>query len=679
MPLNTLNPGPAVDVLHGVTVIDPYRWLEDRQNPAVQEWILRHNDIHDRYFANMPGLDLLQARVAKHLNVQVVDQFAEVGTFQFSRRREKNEEQGRIYAKDISTGTERILVDLSAQGPFASAGIHQISKDGSLLAYEVRFGGGDTKQISILNVVSGEKLPDQLPKGYARGFAFASNLSGFYYSHEISGDTEGHAVRFHRFGESLHQDRVVFSMPRDSSSALALLADDENLGMIYRHSDGAETVADFYLSPRIRDTEVHLIFEGKPKSYIPYLTQGRIFVITNDSPIHNRIVEFTRSGTVAREIVPVGPSDIQQFAFVGDGVYVRYLFQRQSSIRGWTLTGDSLGNIDLPVHCSARLLPAFRSRTNSVFYSIESFSEPPTILQYMAGTDESLQWSEGAFPRNPKNTEIREVSYRSKDGMQIPMLLVSRSILPPARPQAVIMTSYGGFGVSVAPQFSVLVSIMLDLGAVFALPSIRGGSEFGKSWHEAARGRSRQTAIDDFIAAAKWLQTERITTPEQLAIFGGSNSGLLVAAAMTQSPDLFRCVLCIAPLLDMVRYEQFDDSSKWRHEYGTSKDRQDFHALYSYSPYHNVKVDENYPSAMFVTGDQDDRCNPAHVRKMVARLEDCDVRTNPLLVDYSLERGHSPVLPLSIRLEALARRLAFLCRALGMVIPEEVDDGSDRY
>jgi prolyl oligopeptidase len=221
------------------------------------------------------------------------------------------------------------------------------------------------------------------------------------------------------------------------------------------------------------------------------------------------------------------------------------------------------------------------------------------------------------------------------------------------------------------PRFSVLVTVMLELGCVFALPSLRGGSEFGREWHEAARRRKRQVAYDDFISAAEWLCSRGISQPERMAIFGGSNSGLLVAAAMTQRPDLFRAVLCIAPILDMIRFEQFGDARKWREEYGTVTDAGDFHSLHAYSPYHHVSENVNYPSTLFVTGDKDRQCDPAHVRKMAGLLQDRGVQTNPILVDYSVERGHTPALPLSVRIDALARRVAFLCHELKITVLDE--------
>jgi prolyl oligopeptidase len=218
------------------------------------------------------------------------------------------------------------------------------------------------------------------------------------------------------------------------------------------------------------------------------------------------------------------------------------------------------------------------------------------------------------------------------------------------------------------PQFSVFVAVMLALGAVFAIPSIRGGSEFGKEWYEAARSKNRQVAFDDFIAGAQWLCDQQITTHEQLAIFGGSNSGLLVGVAMTQRPDLFRAVLCIAPLLDMVRYERFDEARKWRFEYGTVEERDEFASLYAYSPYHHVQEALNYPATLFVAGDKDTRCNPAHVRKMAALLQGRSAQSSAILVDYTSERGHSATLPLNVRIDALTRRVAFVCSELGILV-----------
>jgi prolyl oligopeptidase len=234
--------------------------------------------------------------------------------------------------------------------------------------------------------------------------------------------------------------------------------------------------------------------------------------------------------------------------------------------------------------------------------------------------------------------------------------------------RVVLMTSYGGFGVSQTPKYSPLVEIMLGLDVVVTIPHIRGGGEFGEEWHTAGRRRQRQISFDDFISGAEWLCKGGITAPRKLGIYGGSNAGLLVAAVMTQRPDLMQAVLCIAPLLDMIRYERFDRAARWKDEYGTVEDADDFFSLYRFSPYHQVLERVNYPSTLFVSGDQDDRCNPAHARKMTARLQNRPSQTNPILLDYSKERGHAAAMPLSFRVDALTLRLAFLCRELKVTV-----------
>jgi prolyl oligopeptidase len=250
------------------------------------------------------------------------------------------------------------------------------------------------------------------------------------------------------------------------------------------------------------------------------------------------------------------------------------------------------------------------------------------------------------------------------------MFLVGREEILEAGIHPIIMTSYGGYGVPMTPQFSVFVAFLIEKGCLFALPNIRGGSEFGAEWHEAAKGRNRQVAFDDFIAAAEWLIASKRTEARKLAIFGGSNSGLLVGAAMTQRPDLFRAVVCMVPMLDMLRYHLFDHASVWRDEFGTVEDPDDFRALLRYSPYHNVREGTVHPGTMIISGDSDQNCNPLHARKMTARLQAASPSCHPILLDYNPYRGHSAVLPLSERIHALTDRIAFLCDQLQFDCPE---------
>jgi prolyl oligopeptidase len=274
-------------------------------------------------------------------------------------------------------------------------------------------------------------------------------------------------------------------------------------------------------------------------------------------------------------------------------------------------------------------------------------------------------WSRKKTAFEPNSKEVTQVWYPSKDGTLIPMFLLGKKGLLKRRNCPVILTAYGGFGKSVTPQFSVFATFLVERGCSFAVANIRGGSELGEQWHEDGKRHNRQNSIDDFIAAAEWLISRGYTSPQKLAIAGGSNGGLLVAAALTQRADLFRAVVCLGPVTDMLAYHRFAFADLWIDEYGTAENSEDFPHLYSYSPYQHVQKGVEYPAVLLVSGDADTRCNPMHARKMTARLQGATASDRPILLGYSPSRGHMPVLPLKDRIEGLTDRLAFLCDQLG--------------
>jgi prolyl oligopeptidase len=311
-----------------------------------------------------------------------------------------------------------------------------------------------------------------------------------------------------------------------------------------------------------------------------------------------------------------------------------------------------------------------QEKGDTLFYQFSSFAHPPAIFSYRPDVGLHELWAEGAGSVDISSIEINRVRYPSKDGTLVPMFLVSRKDAIAKGPGPVFLTAYGGFGTSITPRFTAYATVLMELGCVFAVANVRGGSEFGRQWHEAAKRQKRQTAIDDFVAAADWLLAENIAAPGKVATGGGSNAGLLVGAALTQRPDLFRAVLCLGPLLDMLRYHKFDKASYWIDELGSADIEADFHALRAYSPYHRVRDGVAYPAVMFISGDADTRCNPMHTRKMVARLQAANFSGHPILLEYKPTWGHVPVQPLTTRIEALTERLLFLCHELDLKIPE---------
>jgi prolyl oligopeptidase len=596
-----------------------------------------------------------------------MDQPSRVGSRYFYRRRNQGQEQASIYTRGAFTGRECLLVDACSLGTFASVGVHRISEDGSLLAYELKRGGGDRKSIHIVEVETGLVLPDFIETGHARGFSFIPDDSGFCYSHESQVASGDHTIRLHRFGQ-LGPDQVLFHVANTRGSRLILTADHAHLGAVHVYQVDGAGVIDFWVAQRSEPGNWRRVFANRKLPYSPILRQGRIFALSYEQASNGKLLELNHAGNDLRVVIPEQEAKIRQLVISGDTIFVNYLNRTTPSLQRWSLIGANLGCLDIPLDGTILLLPLQSEAADSIFYTFESFSKPLEIFEHKIEIEKAGLWHHRTIHTASPDCLLRETTFPSIDGVSIPVTITSYPHTKVAQRLPIVMTSYGGFGVSITPQFSVFVAIMMELGVSFALPHIRGGGEFGKQWHEAARGRNRQVAFDDFIATAEWLIREGLTSPDQLAIFGGSNSGLLVGAAMTQRPDLFRAVLCIAPLLDMVRYEFFDQAVTWREEYGTVDDPEDFAALYAFSPYHHVADDIDYPSAFFVSGDKDDRCNPAHARKMAARLQENDTRRSTIIVDYSEERGHSPVLPLSVRIEALARRITFVCRELKLPV-----------
>ena len=667
-------PEPVIESLHGAVIIDPYRWLENRDSQLTEEWIKEQERVHEEYFSRLSAINPLRTRVTEYLNVELLDQPAKVGNYFFFRRRKKDQEQACICVRDIESRAERVLVDPSSQGSHTAVAIHRIAEDGRLLAYSLKHGGERTEELHFVDVEKGRIPEDRLESGLCRGLAFTSDNSGFYYCHEAEASApamSSHLICHHSFGDPVGRDRVLFSLPRKDRSRLVLISDEKNLGAAFVHDSGAGLVVELYVAKRIAVDSWNLVFQKKAAPYSPFLHDGRIYAISSNDTPNGKILELGEDGTERSIVVPSWKAPIGNLYLTKDWLYLSYLIECKTVIHRWTWTGEFVGTLpDLP-DGSSRLLRAYTCCGDSLFFSHESFANPPSIYEYRESTHAFVRLEPKSVTRSHLEYTVQRTVYPSKDGTSIPIWLVSLDSVPTARRRPAILTGYGGFGISMTPRFSVLVTVMLELGCVFALPNIRGGTEFGKEWHEAARRRRRQVAFDDFLSAAEWLCTSGITEPDRLAIFGGSNSGLLVGSAMTQRPDLFRAVLCLAPILDMLRYERFGDVGEWREEYGTVADPDDFRALHAYSPYHHVREELNYPATLFVSGDKDTLCNPAHARKMTAQLRNRACQTNPILIDYSPERGHSAVLPLSERIEALTRRIAFLCNELGIDIPKE--------
>jgi prolyl oligopeptidase len=672
---------PVTEILHGVSVTDPYRWLEEQDSPRTRKWIEEQTQFARACLDQFPGRDRIRRRIREFLAVETYDSLQKAGNRYFFRKRLADQEQPCICMREGADGRDQLLVDPAEHGAGKYIAVKplRISPDGHLLLFEVKKGGERTGTFKLLEIESRRTLEDVLPGGYLRGFAFAPDGKSFCYVHDQADGKEPHrCVAFrHILGTDFSEDRPIFFAGEGKKLRLCLTSDATRIGfLVYGFLE--KTYTDFYLQPWDSEANAQHVLKGADYSFGPVFFRGRILAVTNRNAPNLRIVELClRRGAEPAwtDLIPESETRILQWAVAGDRIVILSGKDMDRQIRVYKLSvniaGDLVGRKTEEVALNPEetfRITGTAPESDEVFLERESFTDPIRIVRYSPERKECALWARKAVPVGPSDIGHTQVWYQSKDGTRIPMYLVGRRGVLAGGCHPAVMTSYGGYGLSMTPQFSVFVAFLIERGCLFALPNIRGGSEFGEAWHNAAKRRNRQTAYDDFLSAAEWLIETGRTTASKLAIFGGSNSGLLVGAAITQRPELFRATVCMVPMLDMLRYHLFDDAHVWSEEFGTAEDREDFDALRRYSPYHQVLDGVAYPATMIVSGDADRNCNPLHARKMTARLQAANSSGLPIFLDYSPFRGHSPVLPLSERVEALTDRMAFLCEQLQLTV-----------
>jgi len=662
---------PVTDVLHGVPVTDPYRWLEDQNSPETRAWIEAQTTYARSYLDAIPGRERMRERVRELLDVESFDSLLKAGTRYFFRKRLPGQEQPSIYFRNGVDGPDQLLVDPAERGTgnYTAVKPLQVSRDGSLLLYEVKQGGERMGRFEILSIHNRRILPDVLPHGHLRGFAFAPDGKSFYYAHEPA-DTQlpfRRAAFQHTLGTMPSLDRQLFFAGEDEGTRLHVVAGRSQLGfLVYRFLD--KTYIDFYVWAMGSSGPPIPILQNAEYNFAPRFLPGRILAAIDEKAPNFRIVDVQarrNENPLFFNVVPEIDAPIRNWLLTRNRILISYARGAHSHIEIFDLFGKRVGQVPDISDETVRIVAA-NPDEDEIFIERESFARPIEIHRFSVASGQSTLWSRRPVSFDAASYTHTSITFPSKDGTAVPMFLFGAREALANGTHPGVMTSYGGYGISATPQFSVLVATLVERNCVFALPRIRGGSEFGVNWHNAAKRRNRQVAFDDFLSAAQWLiETSRMTS-RKLAIFGGSNSGLLVAVAMTQRPDLFAAVLCLAPLTDMLRFHHFDGAHVWKEEFGTAEDPHDFEALANYSPYHAVRDGTAYPATLIVSGDADQNCNSLHARKMMARLQAATASDSPVLLSYSKFRGHSPVLPLSERIEALTDRVCFLCHRLGL-------------
>jgi prolyl oligopeptidase len=660
---------PVTDFLHGIPVTDPYRWLEEQDSPRTRAWVDAQTRYARAHLDRIPNREQMRERVRDLLDAETRDFLLVTNGRYFFRKRLPRKEQPCIYMRASETAEDQLLLDPVERGTGKYTAVlpRQVSRTGRFLLYEVKQGGERPGVFEILDVETRQILKESLPHGYLRGFLFSPDEKSFHYIHERSTGPRpnGGSVLRHVIGTEMSNDECVFTIRRKNPTRMSLLPGEQRMGILVTEFTTPKRTS-LFLRGFSKQSQTETVITDWPFHLGPRLAADRIFASTNRNAPNSRIVELIpgrHNDPDFIEVIPETAARITAWCISSRCFFVTYIRETKTEIAIFDFSGRRLGQLPVDDNESVTVL-CTAPDGEELFVETESFTAPPLILRYSLKGNRCCTWFDRNLPIGCRDVSCLRVYYQSKDGTEIPMSLVGRDLDRNSGVRPTVMTSYGGYGLAMTPQFSVFISILLEKGSLFALPHIRGGSEFGAGWHEAGKRGHRQNAFDDFLAAAEWLIDQKYTDSTQLAVFGGSNSGLLVGAAVTQKPALFRAGILMVPLLDMVRYHLFDQASLWREEFGTVEDAEDFAALLAYSPYHNVRDGTEYPALLLVSGDADTNCNPLHARKMTARLQAANASENPILLAYSKHRGHSPVLPLSDRIEALTDRILFVSEFL---------------
>jgi prolyl oligopeptidase len=665
---------PVTEVLHGVEVTDPYRWLEDQNSPRTRAWLEEQTAYTRAYFDGIPDREQIRERVRELMAFkEVISEPWNVVDRYFFLQRQQDREQPVIVMRNGLFGKETVLVDPASRGTGTSTAVSivAISHDARFLAYSVRQGGTDHSALEILDLERNTILPDRLPDGFCTGFVFAPDGTGFYYSHRAVRDPLPNykASFWHCFGSDRSQDREVFFAGEGANLFLGILDSPEaNLLAYAVYSSGKRPTTSLYLYSLEPGAVPSLLLRDIEGCFVPFFARGELFAYTDFDAPNFRVVGIDLHDpdpTHWRDIVPQSDRRIQQFTAAGDRIFATRVDRFSAQIEAFGFRNGERKDVPFSPHGTIDLLNP-TNRSDSLFYSYTSIVQPPTVYRYSTREEKSCLWQEPTVPFDSSLITVEEIRYPSKDGTSVPLFLAARRDALHSGPLPTFLTGYGGFGSCVTPRFTAFATFLIQQGLLFAVPALRGGSELGEEWHQAGKRKNRQNSFDDFIAAAEWLVSEGRSARGRIAIGGGSNAGLLVGATITQRPDLFRAAICLGPLLDMTRYHLFDFAAGWAEEYGSPEDERDLHSLLAYSPYHRVQDGADYPAVLLISGDADTRCNPMHARKMAARLQAANRSEYPILLDYKPDWGHTPVQPVSIKIDALTDRLAFLCHELGI-------------
>lgn len=665
----------VTDTIHGVEIVDHYRWLEDQDSPEVRAWL----DAQNAYTDSVIGYPALRAALRDRLWDLMDDADyngpRRAGEYEYFSMRRKGADQRVIYRRPAPDSATRIdpqadyevVLDPTdwSPGHNTSVAIQAFSPAGRHMIYSVRDGGQDEVVVRIRDLAAGADLPDSLPNGLYSSFTWRDDES-FYYS--ARSRQTGARIRLHDLGEEFSKDEELFGQGYGPDKFVSVSRIDDGRYLLYEVWHGWARI-EIHVQDVENDGRIVTIAGPELNArFYPQFIDGELYMLTTLDAPNGRVVAVDLDNPNRenwREVIPEAENTLQSFSLIDDQFYVTYLDDVSTQIRVLEKDGTDVGGVEVPEYHSASV---WGGGEGKLFLSLNSFTTLPVTYRIDQETGEREVWQQRKVPFDAAGIEVKQVWYTSKDGTRVPMFVMHREGLELTGDHPTLLYGYGGFLAALTPRFDPMAAIWVERGGVYAMANLRGGSEFGERWHRNGMLENKQNVFDDFVAAAEHLIAEGYTNPTKLAIRGYSNGGLLVMSAMTQRPDLYRAVLCGFPDLDMVRFYTFTETNNLPalHEYGNAAIPEQFEFLRKYSPYQAVKRGTKYPAVILSSGDLDTRVPPLQARKMTAILQWATGSGLPVVLRYDPKAGHAAGRgkPFSQRVEEQAEELTFLLQQL---------------
>ena len=643
-------------------VVDPYRWLEDQNSPETRSWIEQQQKCTEAALSKLPGRAAIAKRMTELLRTDTLQAPIEHGGRYFFSKRLADRDLAQIYVRRGLNAPDEVLVDPLpwSKDHSTSANIEGVSQDGKLLFYGRREGGQDEVTVHIVNVDTKTELPDVFPSANYFSLDVTPDNKAVYYVHTTP---DGPRAYYHVLGTDSAKDKVIYGqgMGKEKILVTGLSEDGKYLVYMVIYGSGSEKT-ELYVQDLKNAGAVKTVVNDVSSLFYPQFGGDTLYVQTNWKAPQWHVYAVNPDDPARehwREVIPETKVKIESIGAAGGKLIAVYTKNASSEMKIFDASGQNEKPVPLPAIGSIGAVSG-RWESPELFYTFDTFNSPQTIYRYDVSNSERSTWAQTKVPFDAAAFEVEQVWYASKDKTRVPMFLFHKKGLKMDGNNPLLLTGYGGFDVSETPIYSAFYLLWAERGGIVADANLRGGGEFGEDWHRAGMMEKKQNVFDDFVSAAEFLIANKYTSSSKLAIYGVSNGGLLVGAALTQRPDLFQAVVCGYPLLDMLRFQKFMDGPYWVPEYGSADVAAQFTYLYAYSPYHHVEKGTKYPATLFITGDGDTRVAPLHARKMAAMLQANTGSDKPVLLLYDTKSGHSGGRPINKIIEEDTDIFSFL-------------------